>query len=118
MLRVLADETIVPIAQPQGLPSQRLVGALFETSSYVVAILTLDYVALGQQQPASDNPPQPENKRIFGFIPNYRTSPDLRNYAPIPTREKFKIAAEDSFDPDAEAAHIIESKVCEVAASN
>src|SRR5271166_4955932 len=37
-------------------------------------------------------------KRIFGFIPNYRTSPSLVNYEPISTGEKFKLATEDSFD--------------------
>jgi hypothetical protein len=38
-------------------------------------------------------------KRIFWIIPNYRTSPSLMNYEPLTTREKFKIAVEDSFDP-------------------
>jgi hypothetical protein len=61
---------------------------------------------------AADNPAQPgaaersgdnaapreESKRIFGIIPNYRTSPSLQNYEPLTTREKFKVAAEDSFD--------------------
>ncbi len=37
-------------------------------------------------------------KRIFGFIPNYRTSPSLVNYEPISTREKFKLATQDAFD--------------------
>ena len=45
------------------------------------------------------NNPEPESKRILGIIPNYRTSPDLGHYEPIPTREKFKLAAEDAFDP-------------------
>jgi hypothetical protein len=44
------------------------------------------------------NPPEPESKRILGIIPNYRTSPSLRNYEPLTIREKFKIASEDSFD--------------------
>jgi hypothetical protein len=63
-----------------------------------LAILTLDYVALGQQEPASGKPPQPENKRIFGIIPNYRTSPSLTDYEPLTSRDKFKIATQDSFD--------------------
>ena len=41
---------------------------------------------------------QPESKRIFGIIPNYRTSPTLNNFEPLITREKFKIATQDSFD--------------------
>jgi hypothetical protein len=39
-----------------------------------------------------------ESKRIFGIIPNYRTSPSLHPYSPITPGEKFKIASEDSFD--------------------
>src|SRR5579864_575827 len=42
--------------------------------------------------------PQVESKRIFGIIPNYRTSPSLQNYEPLTSRQKFKIASEDSFD--------------------
>jgi hypothetical protein len=44
------------------------------------------------------NNPEPESKRIMGIIPNYRTSPDPGHYESIPTREKFRLAAEDSFD--------------------
>ncbi|PWU07319.1 MAG: hypothetical protein C5B51_10250 [Terriglobia bacterium] len=46
----------------------------------------------------SQTPEQPEHSRIFGIIPNYRTFPTLQNYKPLRTREKFKIAVEDSFD--------------------
>lgn len=42
--------------------------------------------------------PEPKYKRIFGVIPNYRTSPSLVNYKPLTPRQKFKIALEDSFD--------------------
>ena len=42
---------------------------------------------------------QLESKRIFGIIPNYRTSPSMEDYEPLTSREKFKIAAEDAFDP-------------------
>jgi hypothetical protein len=42
--------------------------------------------------------PQVESKRIFGIIPNFRTSPSLRNYEPLRPAEKFTIAAQDSFD--------------------
>ena len=44
------------------------------------------------------SPPQTESKRMFGIIPNYRTSPSLQNYEPLTIREKFKLAAEDSWD--------------------
>jgi hypothetical protein len=58
----------------------------------------------GSAQPSvterSENtsPPEAESKRIFGIIPNYRTSPSLQNYEPLTTREKFKVASEDSWD--------------------
>jgi hypothetical protein len=42
--------------------------------------------------------PQAESKRILGIIPNYRTCPTLENYEPLTTREKFKVAGEDSWD--------------------
>jgi hypothetical protein len=46
-----------------------------------------------------NNKPEPENKRILGIIPNYRTSPSLTVYKPITLSEKFRIATQDSFDP-------------------
>jgi hypothetical protein len=63
----------------------------------VVAVLSGDYLALGQQ-PASGDRPQPEDKRIFGIIPNYRTSPSLTDYKPLTPQKKFMIATQDSFD--------------------
>jgi hypothetical protein len=48
--------------------------------------------------PSGTNPPEPEQKRIFWVIPNYRTSPSLVPYQPASVSEKFKIAAQDSFD--------------------
>jgi hypothetical protein len=44
------------------------------------------------------NPPQPESKRIFGIVPNYRTSPTLSDSEPLTSREKFTVATEDAFD--------------------
>jgi hypothetical protein len=45
-----------------------------------------------------DNPPESQNKRIFGIIPNFRTSPELKDYEPLTAAGKFKIAKQDSFD--------------------
>jgi hypothetical protein len=42
-------------------------------------------------------PPQ-ESKRIFGIIPNNRTSPGLKDYKPLSPKAKFEIASQDSFD--------------------
>jgi hypothetical protein len=39
-----------------------------------------------------------ESKRIFGIIPNNRTSPSLKDYRPLSPKEKFEIARQDSFD--------------------
>lgn len=40
----------------------------------------------------------PGGKRIFGIIPNFRSSPSLKNYKPLTARQKFNIASLDSFD--------------------
>src|SRR5579862_1523842 len=56
---------------------------------------------VGQQgDPAAPKPQDPpaESKRLFGIIPNYRTSASLQNYQPLTSAEKFKIATQDSFD--------------------
>jgi hypothetical protein len=57
-----------------------------------------------QSSPDAGAPPETTNivphsdKHIFGIIPNFRTSPTLANYQPLSPREKFRIAAQDSFD--------------------
>ena len=47
---------------------------------------------------APDQTTATESKRLFGIVPNYRTSPSLDTYEPLSTREKFKVASEDAFD--------------------
>lgn len=52
----------------------------------------------------SDDPnavvsPQKLPKRIFFIIPNNRTFPSLKNYQPLTVGQKWKIAAQDAFDP-------------------
>ena len=65
------------------------------TPAFFVLILTLH----GQEpQQKTSDAEAASNKRILGIIPNYRTYPTLTEYKPISTREKFHIAAEDSFD--------------------
>ncbi len=41
---------------------------------------------------------QSTDKRLFGIIPNFKTSPTLDNYKPLTAREKYKLAAQDAFD--------------------
>jgi hypothetical protein len=48
--------------------------------------------------PSVQNAPGVNDKRIFGIIPNYRTSPFPKVYTPLSTKQKFTIASEDSFD--------------------
>jgi hypothetical protein len=50
--------------------------------------------------PASPNGGQADqgHQRIFGVVPNYRTSPTLKDYVPLTPKEKFRMAAADSFD--------------------
>lgn len=50
------------------------------------------------QEPASPQQPPAEAKRLFGVIPNYRTTPNLTEYAPLTFRAKFCLASEDAFD--------------------
>jgi hypothetical protein len=38
-------------------------------------------------------------RRLFGIIPNYRSSPSLAQAKPLSSKDKFKLAARDSFDP-------------------
>ena len=42
--------------------------------------------------------PPPPDKRIFGVLPNYRTANESALYMPITAKQKFTIAAKDSFD--------------------
>ena len=67
-------------------------------SCAVVALGLFTSVSPCQQMNQNNNPPPAESKRIFGIIPNYRTSPSLQNYKPLTTGEKFKIASQDAFD--------------------
>jgi hypothetical protein len=75
----------------------------------VLAVEIVSTPSFGQQQPGvlkstsvatpiCGQASEPESKRIFGIVPNYRTSACLQNYEPVSVRGKFKIASQDSFD--------------------
>jgi len=78
----------------------------------IIALFTLAFtpsLSLGQQSTSGNStesvdaaaaarPLPKEDKRIFGIIPNNRTSPSLNNYKPLSPTEKFAIARQDSFD--------------------
>lgn len=68
--------------------------------------LAVPGVGFSWQQPTSDpatlvtpaERPERPQKRVFGIIPNYRTSPLPVPYVPLSTHEKFSIATQDAFD--------------------
>lgn len=86
----------------------------------IIALPPLASPALAQQQP-KDSSSQPQstpgkkdsadkdsksqeqggnpNDRIFGVIPNYTTVEEADKAKPLKAKGKFKMAAEDSFDP-------------------
>ena len=67
--------------------------------SAVAAIALLPRVCAAQDVAASGGDGvESEDKRILWIIPNYRTSPSLHPYEPLPTSQKFKLARQDSFD--------------------
>jgi hypothetical protein len=66
-------------------------------SCFTFGIMLAASVARSQDASAYQTQEQ-ESKRIFGIIPNYRTSPSLLHYEPLSAEEKFKLASEDSFD--------------------
>jgi hypothetical protein len=90
---------------------ESILSGLYRVSYPVIALAILASLSRGQEAPRVDptqpaaaqsnennNPPAKESKRILWIIPNYRTYPSLQNYEPLATREKFKIATQDSFD--------------------
>lgn len=66
--------------------------------SFLVIALLLALPAFPDDRPAAGPDPEPASKRIFGIVPNYRSSPFPANYTPLSVKEKFKIAEQDSFD--------------------
>jgi hypothetical protein len=65
-----------------------------------VAALTTLFAAFALcQTPADSTNAAPHvDKHVLGIIPNFRTQETPAVYTPITTREKFRIAAQDSFD--------------------
>ncbi len=55
----------------------------------------------GKEEPDSANQEEsnPKNDRIFMVIPNYTTVEVPVKFAPLSVKEKFKLGAEDAFDP-------------------
>jgi hypothetical protein len=71
--------------------------------SFLVAMFTVLMIPSFSSAQKATAPPdnQETSKHILGIIPNNRTAPSLKNYHPLTTGQKFKIAADDAFDPGA-----------------
>src|SRR5258708_38743495 len=54
-------------------------------------------VANTHSEPPDEHPE--EHRRILWIIPNYRSSPTLKDYRPLSAKQKLRIATQDSVDP-------------------
>jgi hypothetical protein len=75
-----------------------LMTATFGRTPWLLAATFVLLPVLAFAQPAANSPTDDGPKRIFGIIPNYRTSPTLTDYTPLAPKEKFTMAAQDAFD--------------------
>jgi hypothetical protein len=87
----------------------RFCAALFLAGAALLAQDAQDKPAAPSQTPAEGTPivaaphgvepgAAPQDKRVFGVLPNYRTIDGTLPFAPISTRRKFIIASKDTFD--------------------
>jgi hypothetical protein len=91
----------------------------FHYSLVILLISLFPCAAFCQQAAASkDASTEPEAKRIFWIIPNFRTSPSLAQYKPITPREKFRIASLDSFDRGTVALGVLFAAEAQLTNSN
>ena len=92
----MTNSSIIPIIL---LASAYFSSLLFgqQASIEIVSAENVSANATGSASVAPQPLPQ-ESKRIFGIIPNNRTSPSLKDYRPLSPKEKFEIARQDSFD--------------------
>ncbi len=70
---------------------------LFLSAALILSILARDGIC----QKSADTGGESDGKRIFWIIPNFSTSPTLKQYRPLSAGEKFKIARQDTLDPGA-----------------
>jgi hypothetical protein len=76
----------------------RSMGTFFIFAASALAAVSCLAQATAPANQQTNPPPEPSDKRVLWIIPNYRTFPTLNPYTPIPPKEKFKIATDDSFD--------------------
>ncbi len=70
----------------------------FPVPSFFLLLLTLAGATLHAQDAPAPAQAEAEAKRIFGIIPNFRTTAMPNPYTPISPKQKFTIATQDSFD--------------------
>jgi hypothetical protein len=66
--------------------------------AFLLAVACSGAAAAQEASSSTSDPPAPENRRIFGIIPNYRTSPDLKEYKALTVQQKWAIVKDDSLD--------------------
>jgi hypothetical protein len=67
---------------------------MFFSPYRIVVVCAVSLTATAQSPPAA------ESKRMFGLIPNYKTVPNANaSVPPMTVKDKFALAARDSFDP-------------------
>jgi hypothetical protein len=74
---------------------------MFCHRAFLLLGVTLTLSAQESADRAIESPkpaPESQDKRLFGIVPNFKTSPTLADYKPLSTREKYKLASEDAFD--------------------
>jgi hypothetical protein len=82
---------------PIDVPFKKMKTYTLVLAAFLASPLMAQENGVKESQPEG-NPQPAESKRIFGIIPNYRTSPSLLHYTPLTVREKFTIARQDALD--------------------
>jgi hypothetical protein len=62
------------------------------------ALLPGDRIQRDTPASSANTAVEPESKRIFGIVPNYRTPPSIDDFEPLTAREKFRTASEDALN--------------------
>ncbi len=77
-------------------------GLVFAQSGPVTPVQTpvetVDPTAPVKPMPGTPASDKPEDKRILGVLPNYRTADGTKQFVPMTAKGKLTIAAKDSFD--------------------
>src|SRR5690348_16007601 len=86
-------------AKPWAAPGH-LYNFMRQSQVLIALILVVARAALGQDNAAESIPLNAplEDKRVFGVVPNNRTTESSLPFAPITAGRKMTIAAKDSFD--------------------